>query len=117
MSKYQEALIRIGTIFVPFACNDDGDKDYCHLRDNEDYEETYTTLQEAVTKAEKYDEMMKPKRVIGISSTSDGIVGNCPNKECSKLVVHPRGHIYYALGVGKRCPNCGQALDWEDEKK
>ena len=107
-SKYKEALEIVGSIFVPFTCNGDGDKDYCHLRDNNDYEETYNVLQEAIAKANKYDELMTPKKPLDIRTeegcygpSSDTTFGHCPI--CGE---------YLELGT-KFCSSCGQALDWE----
>ena len=141
MSKYEEALERVGAIFVSFTCNDDGDKYYCHLRDNNDYEETYNVLQDAVAKAEKYDEMMKPKKVIKRvidKDYRDYVEEDDPAEHWGQVSeeVAKKQHLVFAgmvhmheewlhcptcqeiISVGNnRCPHCGQALEWEEGEK
>lgn len=66
-------------------------------------------LQEAIEKAQKYDELMTPKKVIVDDSEyekygeSDYI---CPS--CNTWL---RPDIF----IEKHCCHCGQALDWSDE--
>ena len=53
MSKELEALINIGAIFVSCISNEDGDIDYCHLRNHNEYSNWYSTVEKALKRNEK----------------------------------------------------------------
>lgn len=98
MSKELEALINIGAIFVSFICNEDGDIDYCHLRNDNEYSNWYNTVEQAI----KRNEPMK----VDIVTSYDGLLGcfKCP--KCGETL-----RRYYNY-----CPDCGKALDWSDDE-
>lgn len=65
-----------------------------------EYLENVKTLQEAVDKANKYDEKETPKKPIPYLNS----LFQCGN--CKGIF---QNHHYQ-----NRCPNCGQKLDWSD---
>ena len=102
MSKELEALINIGAIFVSCISNEDGDIDYCHLRNHNEYSNWYSTVEKALKRTE-------PMKVIFTRFTNALTedfwdVPTCPI--CKSLVIDE----------DKFCHECGKALDWSDEK-
>ena len=98
--KELEALINIGAIFVSCICNEDGDIDYCHLRNDNEYSNWYNTVEQAL----KRNEPMKVD-LDTILSISKGDYYYCP--KCGDTVI---GKYY------NYCPYCGQKLDWSDNE-
>ena len=90
MSKELEALINIGAIFVSCISNEDGDIDYCHLRNHNEYSNWYNTVEKTL----KRNEPMKP-------------IKDKENYRCARC--HHMVDNHY-------CSDCGGALDWSDEK-
>lgn len=89
MNKYQEALDRVRN-----SCDQ-------RLVPNSLY-----ILQEAIIKADKYNELMKPKKMESIEFDGLRTYGNCPN--CGS---------FHIKDGSTHCCHCGQALDWEKEGK
>lgn len=93
MNKYYRVLERIK----------DTSKDLIDLTD-----EAIKVLQEAIEKAQKYDELMTPKKVIVDDSEYVKYGGNdyqCPS--CNSWLMPD-------VFMENHCFNCGQALDWSE---
>ncbi len=95
MSKELEALRNIGAIFVSYICNEDGNIDYCHLRDDNEYSNWYNTVYQAL----KRNEPMKP------IYEKDG-TRSCPCCKANWLTPN-----------FKFCSDCGQKLKWSNEEE
>ena len=66
-----------------------------------DYIQDFTLLEKAL----KRNEPMKVKLKTHLQDMNDGeTIGLCPN--CNRFV----------KDIYKRCPDCGQAIDWSDEE-
>lgn len=105
MSKYQEALETFSNIQETYGRYKVFDKPI------EQVQEDYKTLQEAIEKANKYDEIQTPKKVKGISWTHEGKIGNCPN--CNELVW--KNNVKKYDDKPNICA-CGQKIKWSDVK-
>ena len=101
MERYQKALNRAYEII--------SDLDF---KSQLECAEQFKTLQEAVDKANKYNEKETPLTVNYIADGyADGYpvydTATCPN--CDRIFeVYDEEHYKY-------CPNCGQKLNWSDE--
>lgn len=101
MNKHQEALDKLRTHCLASPTHAMGEEfgfgaDYDLNHDG--YEDETDVLQELVDKA-------TPKRVVGLSITYDGLVGNCPS--CKKFVRQQDSK-----------PNlceCTQQMDWSQD--
>ena len=95
MNKYQEALDEIKE---EFGC----DTAYYGLNIH------FELLQEAIDKANKYDEKETPKKVdIKISKKPGWDPRNFHCSNCSRKLKRDRSYQY--------CPRCGTKINWSDE--
>lgn len=95
MSKYQEALDSVRKE-VKATFFDEYGKQWWTTNRDDDYR--CNLLQEAIDKANKYDDKETPKEVFGTKQSSF-----CP--VCNRWLTDYKGVNY--------CPNCGQKLKWE----
>lgn len=102
MSKYQEALERLGA--EKLARGE-------LIRNDSKVEPYLSTLQELVDKETPMKVDIKNNKKIKCDKYLITLVTyyKCPNKKCE---FH---NNYNILVEEKRCPNCGQKLDWGDE--
>lgn len=106
MNRYQEALHFLS---IDEDCNDTECKK-CSIKKICRKYSAINILQEAVDKANKYEEKETPKKVVHEYMQHPTIdcdqlfdYYSCPN--CSINLDHKRSY----------CEDCGQALDWSDE--
>lgn len=108
MNRYQEALEKIcNRVLCGGECL--GDKP-CSLLE---------PIQEAIDKANKYDEKETPKKV-KVFKENDKVVGKIESYRCPTCSYHELFIKFTDINmVGKYksnyCEVCGQKLDWSDE--
>ena len=108
---YEKALDNLGDIKIVSGYDEEtGEDEYTYVSCSFKYGEDLAILKKAIEKANQYDELMKPKKVLNITDQGyHGKYGFCG--KCSTGIVQPLlEHIHH-------CPLCGQALDWEKEGK
>lgn len=112
MKNYEEALINLGAIFVPYEGSEDGDIDYAHLRDTNEYAKYYEILQEALNEYKILKERATPKLVKFLKG-SDDFTKSSPSPYDSYYCPDCNTYLSKHKMVGiKFCHSCGQALKW-----
>jgi len=100
MSKELEALKSIKGTIISSRMGDWG-FEYRYVSDIESTKKHFDIIEQAL----KRNEPVKVKLKTHLQDMNDGeTIGLCPN--CNRFV----------KDIYKRCPDCGQAIDWSDEE-